>query len=96
VGLGSGVRQRAQRLATALRSKFAPRREIARLERLAEDAYTAMYDAPRYGVRDCYDDAQSFLSRAIALAERHRLHEEVSRLKRRKDHIYNVYDHQFR
>jgi hypothetical protein len=73
-----------------------PRREIARLEQLAEAAYTAMYDAPRYGVRDCYDDAQGYLSQAIRLAERKHLNATVARLKQRKDHIYKVYDHQFR
>jgi hypothetical protein len=70
--------------------------EIARLEQSAEDAYTKMYDVPRYSARDCYDDARSFLTRAIELAARENLTETVERLKARKDHIYNVYTHQFR
>ena len=90
------LRRRLRVLGTGLRETFTPRRKIARLERLAEAAYDAMYDAHRYGVRDCYDEAQQFLSEAIALADRHGLHAEVARLKQRKDHIYKVYDHQFR
>ena len=70
--------------------------EIARLEQLAEAAYTQMYDAPRHGARDCYEDASSFLAQAIALATHNGLTATAERLKARKEHIYNVYTHQFR
>jgi hypothetical protein len=92
----ASIRRRVETLLRKLQIAIAPRREITRLERLAEAAYTAMYDTPRYGIRDCYDDAQGYLCRVIELAERVRLKEIVTRLKLRKDHIYSVYDRQFR
>jgi hypothetical protein len=83
-------------IAEKIRIRLWPSREIARLEQRAEAAYAAMYDAPRYGVRDCYDDAQAYLSQALAIAERRSMKDAVERLQHRKDHIYKVYDHQFR
>jgi hypothetical protein len=73
-----------------------PESEISRLEQLAEASYTKMYDAPRHGVRDHYEDASSYLAQAIALATREEMPEAVERLKARKAHIYIVYTHQFR
>ena len=70
--------------------------EIAKFEHLAEDAYTRMYDAPRNRVRECYEDAMQYLADAIKVAERDQLAEAIERLKARKEHIYNVYTHQFR
>ena len=73
-----------------------PADEIAKLEQLAEDAYTKMYDAPRNRVRECYEDAMQYLAEAIRAAERDHLVEAAERLKTRKQHIYDVYTHQFR
>jgi hypothetical protein len=70
--------------------------EIARLEKLAEAAYTKMYDAPQFMVRECYENATRYLREAIAVAEQDGLKDVAKRLKERKDHIYNVYSHQFR
>lgn len=72
------------------------RKEIARLEALAEAAYDEMYEASRHRAKECYEDAMGYLAEAIALAEKARLRHMVSRLKARRDHIYNVYNHQFR
>jgi hypothetical protein len=79
-----------------LRIAFFPAAELARLEALAEAAYLAMYDAPRHSVPDLHDDAQGYLSQAIALAKRMRRTDDAARLEQRKRHIYDVYDHQFR
>lgn len=73
-----------------------PNEEIAALERAAEEAYTQMYDAPRHRVRECYEDASANLARAIEIAKVNGMSEIADRLKARKDHIYNVYTHQFR
>ena len=70
--------------------------EIAKFEQLAEDAYTKMYDAPRNRARECYEDAMKYLADAIKVAERDHLAEAIERLKARKQHIYDVYTHQFR
>ena len=70
--------------------------EIARLEKLAEAAYTKMYEAPQFMVRECYENATRYLAEAIVVAEREGLKDVTKRLKERKDHIYNVYSHQFR
>jgi hypothetical protein len=70
--------------------------EIARLERLAEAAYTRMYDAPSHLVHDCYEDAMLNFGQAIELAEKVGMNDIALRLEKRKDHVYNVYTHQFR
>ena len=70
--------------------------EIARLEQLAEAAYTRMYEAPRHLIRDCYEDAGRYLAQAIAIAERDGLSDVAKRLKERKEHFYDIYSHQFR
>ncbi|HTW33118.1 MAG TPA: hypothetical protein VMD53_00765 [Rhizomicrobium sp.] len=70
--------------------------EIAKFEQLAEDAYTKMYDAPRNRARECYEDAMKYLADAIKAAEQSHLVEATERLKARKQHIYDVYTHQFR
>lgn len=69
---------------------------IAELERLAEAAYLAMYDARPYGAKDCYDDAQLYFRRAIEAARRAELASDVVRLTRRLKHIEDVYNSQFR
>jgi hypothetical protein len=44
--------------------------EMADHEARVEKAYSAMYDAAPYNVKDCYDDARLYLSHAIKLAEK--------------------------
>jgi hypothetical protein len=72
------------------------RETIAEFERLAEAAYAAMFDVRPYNVKDCYDDVQLYCSRAIDAAERGGLADEVARLTRRREHVENVYNSQFR
>jgi hypothetical protein len=69
-------------------------RELARLETLAEQFYTAMYDARR--PKDDYDDACLNFHLAIEEARRLGLAEEIERLSRRRDHVRAVYNSQFR
>ena len=69
---------------------------IAELERIAESSYTAMYEARPHNVKDHYDDAQLYFSRAIEAAQQAGLIDEVARLVRRRDHVESVYNSQFR
>ena len=71
-------------------------REIAELEARAEEAYAAMYDTRGPSVKDCHDDAQYYLARAIEIALRSGRRRTAERLRKRKEHIHAVYDHQFR
>ncbi len=71
-------------------------RDIAREERLAEAAYSAMYDAPPYLAKAHYEDAREHLGRAIAAAKGAGQDGEARRLAARRDHIAAVYDNQFR
>jgi hypothetical protein len=71
-------------------------REAIGFERLAEAAYAAMYDVRPHNVKDCYDDAQLYFSRAIEAAEIGGLADEATRLTRRREHVENVYNSQFR
>jgi hypothetical protein len=70
--------------------------EMQRNEKLAETAYDAMYEAGPYMVNDCFDDARGYLAKAIEIAKRAGLTDEVTRLTARRDHIVNVYNNQFR
>ena len=70
--------------------------EMKRLEALAEAAYEAMYDARPLIVKDCYEDAMGYLEQAIAEADRVGSAVDVKRLARRREHISNVYNSQFR
>jgi hypothetical protein len=70
--------------------------EIENHEKRAEAAYDAMYEARPHNVRDCFDDAQGYLTEAIAIAKRAGLDDEVARLTVRRDHFVNVYNNQFR
>ena len=65
-------------------------------EKLAEAAYDAMYDASPSAAKDYFDDARGFFGKAIDLAKRAGLADEVARLSARCDHIVSVYDSQFR
>jgi len=69
---------------------------VADCERSAEAAYAAMYDARPLGVKDCYDDARLYFSRAIEAARSAGLTAEASRLTQRLEHIEAVYNGQFR
>lgn len=70
--------------------------EVERFERLAEDAYEAMYDARRHNVKDRFEDAQRYFSQAIDAARRAGLANEIERLTHRSAHVSNVYNTQFR
>jgi hypothetical protein len=71
--------------------------EVARLERLAEQAYAAMYDVPPLSsTKDNYDDARLYFQRSIEEARRLGLESEAARLTRRLEQICGVYDSQFR
>jgi hypothetical protein len=70
--------------------------EMKRNEKLAEAAYDAMYEARPYMVKDCFDDARGYLTKAIGIAKRAGLDDEVTRLTARRDHIVDVYNSQFR
>jgi hypothetical protein len=69
-------------------------KEMDRLEALAEQSYTAMYDARR--PKDGYEDACLNFQRAIDEAHRIGLEDEAARLTRRLDHVRAVYRSQFR
>jgi hypothetical protein len=69
---------------------------LVELERTAEAAYAAMYDARPYGVKDCYEDARLYFHRAIEVAQRAEFADEAARLARRLEHVEKVYNSQFR
>jgi hypothetical protein len=70
--------------------------DLARLERLAEEAYDKMYEAHSpSGSAGCYSDAKEFLYDAIGLAGRLGQPETVERLQARLAHIKSVYRSQF-
>lgn len=69
---------------------------VAEFERLAEVAYGAMYDVRPHHVKDCYDDARFYFSRAIDAARRAGLSDEVVRFSLRDQHVEYVYNSQFR
>ncbi len=68
--------------------------DLERYEKLAEAAYDEMYEARR--PHDCYEDAMLHFLRAIELAHQLGRAADAERLARRKEHVYNVYTHQFR
>ena len=71
--------------------------ELARLERLAEQAYASIYDAPPFSsTKDGYDDACFYFQKAIDEAARLGATNEVERLTRRLENIRGVYNSQFR
>ena len=90
-------RRRASNVAQAtIESAIQARVDMVRLEAYAEAAYDAMYEARLYGAKDRYEDARRHFDRAIEAAQRAGLHEEATRLKRRRDHVARVYNSQFR
>src|SRR5262245_49989569 len=91
------TRKRVSSAAQAsLEAAIAARVDMVRLEAYAEASYDAMYEARLYGAKDRYEDARRHFDRAIEAAQRAGLHEEASRLKRRRDHVSRVYNSQFR
>jgi hypothetical protein len=70
--------------------------EMKNNEKLAEAAYDAMYEASPSSAKDCFDDARGFLNKAIDMAKRAGLEDEMARLTARRDHIVSVYHSQFR
>ena len=70
--------------------------EMKKNEKLAEAAYDAMYEASPSSAKDCFDDARGFLNKAIDMAKRAGLEDEMARLTARRDHIVSVYHSQFR
>ena len=73
------------------------RTELDRLEAVAEQAYGLIYDTPPMrSAKDAYDDAQYAFRRAINEAGRLGLPDEAERLRRRRDHVEAVWNHQFR
>jgi hypothetical protein len=73
-----------------------PLQELEKYERLAETAYDAMYEAKSSMAKHHYEDARGHFAKAIDIAKRAGLENEVARLTRRRDHIASVFDHQFR
>ena len=70
------------------------RERIEHLERMAEEAYDAMYDSRR--PQDEWRDVRELLSEAIHLARKAGLTEDAERLDKRLEHIRAVYTHRFR
>jgi hypothetical protein len=69
---------------------------LAVLEKQAEEAYDAMYDAhsPSHAAA-CYSDAKEALYSAIAIAQRLQLYEAVKRVEGRLAHVKAVFRSQF-
>ncbi len=55
-----------------------------------------MYDARDYETKDFADDALINLQRAIDIAKECGLAGKAERLTKRREHIWAVYNHQFR
>ena len=70
------------------------RAELDAWERRAEESYAQMYEARR--AKEPYEDACLQFARAIEVAQRLGLDQEVARLTRRVEHIRAVYNSQFR
>lgn len=70
--------------------------DLVRLEAFAEAAYEAMREARPQHARNKFEEARAHFDRAIEAAQRARLHDEVARLKRRRDQICQVYNGQMR
>src|SRR5450631_299206 len=53
--------------------------EMQNYEKFAEAAYDAMYEAKSYSVKNCFDDARGYFTKAIDIAKRAGLDGEVAR-----------------
>jgi len=95
-------KRRLQRKGSTLGSKvldeaaIGARVDMVCLEAFAEAAYDAMREAKQRGVKSRYEEARLHFDRAIEAAHRARLVDEAARLKRRRDHIGQVYNGQVR
>jgi hypothetical protein len=69
-------------------------KEIEQFEQDAERAISAMYSAQR--PKQAYEDAAAAFRRAIDLAEKAGLKDQVARLTARRSELRAVYDSQFR
>jgi len=67
--------------------------DLQRFERLAEQAYSDMYDSR--SPAGCYSDLKDCFALAIGAAERAGRADEAERLRRRLDHCIAVYRSQF-
>jgi len=70
--------------------------DLVRLEAFAEAAYEAMRESRPQHARGRFDEAREHFDRAIEAAQHARLHDEVARLKRRREQISQVYNGQMR
>ena len=70
------------------------RAKLDEWERRAEEAYSQMYEARR--AKEPYEDACFAFARAIEVAQRLRLEDEVARLNRRVEQVRTIYNSQFR
>jgi hypothetical protein len=70
--------------------------EMKENEKRAEAAYDAVYEASPSAAKDCFDDTRGFFGKAIDLAKRAGLADEMARMSARCNHIVSVYDSQFR
>jgi hypothetical protein len=77
-------------------SAITARVDLVRLEAFAEAAYEAMRESRPQHARGRFDEARDHFERAIEAAQRARLHDEVARLKRRREQISQVYNGQMR
>lgn len=70
-----------------------PDPRLQELEAIAEAAYDKMYDS--FPPTGCYSDAKEALYSAIELAERLGRKNDAERLRKRLQHIKDVFRHQF-
>jgi hypothetical protein len=95
-------KRRLRRNGTALNSRkldeaaIGARVDMVCLEAFAEAAYDAMREAKLQGAKSRYEEARFHFDRAIEAAHRAHLNDEAVRLKRRRDHIGQVYNGQVR
>ena len=70
--------------------------DMVRLEAFAEASYQAMRECRPQNARGRYQETRTHFDRAIDAAQRARLSDEVTRLKRRRDQISQIYNGQMR
>ena len=69
---------------------------VSEYEQKAEAAYSAMYDVRPHNVKDCFDDARLYFSKAIEAAQLSELPDVATRLAARLKSVEEVYNGQFR
>ena len=70
--------------------------EITRLEALAEEALSAIYDVRGANVRAALEDARYNIERALDIARMRGMKGEIERLSKRRDRIQAMYDARFK